>query len=204
MSILDNLISTLGVYKGAGIENRPEVQTVKNALRSTGICIDQYIDKIIEVDGNPRPIGFKFINKDVYGLKFLVKQLSNFVYDDPSTPRGKFNALKSDGDSFRQGGLGAKLHIEVGIITDCHIDSHQIAAGNTPLGGVNDFGALSDHASFDLGPELPLVSFLYFPFHGATFGPWIKVGYNRPGEDPRGPERSGFTVSGGYGVSGRF
>jgi len=197
-----------GVYTGMAALGRHEITIVKGALRAIGIDIDPYIDKIVEVDGNPRPIGFKFVNKDVKGLLFRVGQLKkDLIPDDKKTLRGAFNAADSDGASFRQPGLGPKLHIEVGVITDCHIDSYQIVA-DTPGGPVNDFDSLSGHASYDLGPEIPILGYLYRGVGNATFGPWINVKLNKPGQDavhdPSGRSSSGLEVSGGYGATYRW
>jgi len=203
-----SLTPSNGVYTGMAALGRHEVTIVKGALCAIGIHIDPYIEKIVEVDANPRPIGFRFVNKDVKGLLFRIGQLKkDLIYDDPKTPRGLFNSLDASGPSFRQPGLGPKLHIEVGVITDCHIDSYQIVS-DTPSGPVNDFDSLSGHASYDLGPEIPVLGYLYRGVGNATFGPWINVKLNKPGQDavhdPSGHDPSGLEFSAGYGATYRW
>jgi hypothetical protein len=42
--------------------------------------------------------------------------------------------------------------------SQCHLDSHQIAAGSAPgMGTLYDFESIAGHFTFDLGPELPIL-----------------------------------------------
>lgn len=206
-----------------GLQDIPKhldlVTETKGALQAVGICIDHYIDTkaagtyqgITEVTGNPEPTGFRFVCKDTNALSARIKQLQGQLKkDDRSTAGGTFNALRSTGDSYRESGLGLRLHIEVGPITDCHLDSHQIVVGDAPagMGSAYDFDSIADHFSFDLGPELPLLKWTYFPLgKNVTIGPYVILKWRRPDSnvhDPSNPDKGGLEYGVGFGIHGRF
>jgi hypothetical protein len=209
-----------GVWGGADIpKHRAEIDQVKGALNAIGINIDLYIDKqasgsyqgVMEVTGNPKPTGFKFFCKNPNGLTGRIKQLqSQLKPDDRSTLSGETNALRATGDSYRESGLGMRLHIEVGQITDCHLDSHQIVAGDAPygMGSLYDFDSIADHFTFDLGPELPFLQWLYFPLgRHASIGPYFNMKMNRPDPQLHDPNRrsdGGLEFGAGVSVRGNF
>jgi hypothetical protein len=208
-----------GVWGGSEIADHLNlIKDTKAALTAVGICIDPYIDTtkagtyhgITEVTGNPQPTGFKFFCKDTNGLKYRIKQLQDQLKkDDPTTAAGKFNSLKSTGDSFRESGLGRRLHIEVAPITDCHLDSHQIVAGSAPgVGTIYDFDSIAGHFTFDLAPELPILKWLYFPIGpNASFGPYFDMKFNRPDKqlhDPNRPDSGGLEFGAGFSIRGTF
>jgi hypothetical protein len=208
-----------GIWGGKDIpDHLGEIATIKGALTSIGICIDQYIDAdkpgtykgIMQVMGNPQPTGFKFFCKDVSGLRARVQRLKDQIKpDDKSTVSGTFNAARATGDSFRQSGFGIGLHIEVADITDCHLDSHQIVAGSAPgVGTIYNFDAIADHFTFDLAPELPILKYAYIPLgKSASLGPYFSMKLNRPDpnlHDPSGgPDRT-FEFGAGVSVRGTF
>ena len=208
-----------GVWGGSDIpKHTAEINQVKGALNAIGISIDQYMDKtasgtyggVMEVTGNPKPTGIKFFCKDPAGLTYRIRQLGDQLKpDDRSTAAGFFNAARATGDSYREKGLGMRLHIEVGSITDCHLDSHQIAAGSAPgMGTLYDFDSIADHFTFDLGPELPILQWLYFPLgRHASIGPYFTMKMNRPDpklHDPRGGPDGGLDFGAGVSVRGTF
>jgi len=208
-----------GVWGGSDIpKHSAEINQVKGALNAIGISIDQYMDKragtyggIIEVAGNPEPTGIKFFCKDPAGLAYRIQQLKDHIKpDDRTTAGGLFNAARASGDSYRESGLGMRLHIEVGDITDCHLDSHQIVAGSAPngMGTLYDFDSIADHFTFDLGPELPVLKWLYFPLgRHASIGPYFTMRMNRPDpqfHDPRGGPDGGLEFGAGVSVRGTF
>lgn len=204
------MINQIGVHKGPGIEKRPEVQRVCNAMRTLGVPINGYIEKIVEVDSLPNPDGIKFLNKDPNGMLRQVQALAmryrSLVHDDKSTVPGAFNALVSEGESYREVGFQMRLHIEVARITDCHLDRNQIAGG-VDRNGVVYYDGADGHLSIDLGPGLPFVSYLYWPLgKNTSIGPWFKVNARRPGDlrDPSGGPDEGLDFSGGISVRGTF
>ena len=208
-----------GIWRGTDIKDHlGEIATIKGALKAIEICIDLYIDTdaphsykgIIQVMGNPQPTGFKFICKDVLGLKARVQKLKDLLKpDDRGTLSGFANASQAKGDSFRQSGVGIGLHIEVGDITDCHLDSHQIVAGSVlGFGTVYNFDAIADHFTFDLGPELPILKYAYIPLgKSASIGPYFAAKLNRPDpelHDPSGGPDRRFDIGVGVSVRGTF
>ncbi len=208
-----------GIWRGSDISDHlGEIATIKGALTSIGICIDQYIDAdkagtykgILQVMGNPQLTGFKFFCKDVPGLKCRVQKLKDQLkLDDRSTVSGTFNASQAKGDSFRQSGVGIGLHIEVGDIADCHLDSHRIVAGSVMgFGTVYNFDAIADHFTFDLAPELPILKYAYIPLgKSASIGPYFAMKLNRPDpelHDPSGGSDRRFEFGIGVSVRGTF
>ena len=209
-----------GIWGGKDIPDHiAEINTIKGALNAIGICIDQFIDKdkpgtykgVMEVMGNPQPTGFKFFCKDPNVLKARIRKLKDQLkLDDKTTVSGTFNALRASGDSFRQSGVGIGLHIEVGDITDCHLDSHQIVAGSAPgFGTIYDFDSIADHFTFDLGPELPILKYAYVPLgKSASFGPYFTMKMNKPDpqfHDPTGSrDAGGLEFGAGVSVRGTF
>ena len=208
-----------GIWRGTDIaDHLGEIVTIKGALNAIGICIDTYIDTdkrgsykgVLQVMGNPQPTGFKFFCKDVLGLKARVQKLKDQLkLDDRGTLSGLANASQAKGDSFRQSGVGIGLHIEVGDITDCHLDSHQIVAGSVMgFGTVYNFDAIADHFTFDLAPELPILKYAYIPLgKSASIGPYFAMKLNRPDpylHDPGGEPDRHFEFGAGVSVRGTF
>jgi len=208
-----------GIWGGNDIpDHLGEITTIKGALTAVGICIDNYIDTgkagtykgIIQVMGNPQPTGFKFFCKDVNGLRCRVQRLKDQLKpDDKTTVSGTFNAARAQGESYRQSGLGIGLHIEIGDITDCHLDSHQIVVGSVPgFGTVYNFDAIADHFTFDLAPELPILKYAYIPLgKSASIGPYFSMRLNRPDpnlHDPAGGADRTFEFGIGVSVRGTY
>src|SRR5437588_7224855 len=188
----DWVVNKVGVHTGPGIEALPEVTRIKNAMRTLGVPIECYIEKIVEVDSLPNPAGIRFLNKDPNAMLRQVQALAMrcrcLVHDDKSTLPGLFNSLVSEGEGYRETGFELRLHIEVATITDCHLDKNQIAGGVAQNGVVSYDGA-DGHLSLDLGPGLPFLSYLYWPLgQNTSIGPWFKVNARRPGDihDPYG------------------
>lgn len=120
------------------------------------------------------------------------EQADRMHHDDRGTPEGLFNAANSKGESFREKGLTRSLHVVVGPIVDCHLDSHGILEED----GHNNFDAMSDHLTFDLGPELPILSYLYWGLtENVNIGPFMRAKH-REGFD--------FELLGGMQIYGTF
>src|SRR4051812_1517402 len=93
-------------FVGDGIEKRPEVRQVKNALFKMKIFLEGFGLTITGVYARPRPVGFDFICGNPNGLRELARSRSVLGEDNTDTADGKFVALMTDGNSFRQIGTG--------------------------------------------------------------------------------------------------
>src|SRR5207253_9235182 len=88
----DWVVNKVGVHTGPGIEALPEVTRIKNAMRTLGVPIECYIEKIVEVDSLPNPACIRFLNKDPNAMLRQVQALAMrcrcLVHDDKSTLQG--------------------------------------------------------------------------------------------------------------------
>ena len=135
-------------------EHYPEVKRVKRALAMIDIVLDQFGVEITRVTKRPRPIGFDFNCRHPDLLKKKATETAALSQDNRNTRVGRLVASQSAGDSFREIGGGAALHLIVASTGSCnvHLDTRGFVSGK----GEYNFCEAVPHLYWDLlGDKVP-------------------------------------------------
>ncbi|NNE66210.1 MAG: hypothetical protein HKN33_06555 [Pyrinomonadaceae bacterium] len=156
---------TFSFYTGENMLLRGEPGIVKQALRDIGLEINDFDITVTGIYARPRPIGFDFYSTKTDELIKVAEANEKFNKDDRKKLSGKFVAMMSKGESFRQIGGGPALHMIVARNGYCnvHIDT---AGFVTPCG--YDFNSALTHGYFDLATDLLPGAFLTFGESGVA------------------------------------
>lgn len=167
---------------GDGIEGRREVILVKRALAKIGIFLEGFDVRITGVMSRPRPMGFDFICGKSSELLALAKSKRSLGHDNRSRLDERFVASQAKGESFRQIGDGASLHLIIALNGRCnvHIDTHGFVDGNVNGHNVYNFARMPGHGVWDLLSDLEPGLFAPLGDRGLV-GPWIGPGQGMDG-----------------------
>jgi hypothetical protein len=133
-------------------------RTIKHRLNSLGISLEPFIERITFIYHRPKPIGFRFVSKNVFGLGVMLMQNPHFGIDDGSI-YGTVAGSQSRGTSIREICDSGSLHFNItrklsGITMDnceVHLDANSISKCSNPDGSINyDMQNLPQHLITDL------------------------------------------------------